>query len=477
MQNNYIVRTKENLLICFYHIKDNGIYCKKYENNRWAQDELIIPGASEYYTINMAESGELYLFCQNEKGDIMLCRNDGKKWAKKIILKNTSKTIQNITFNAIITDYGLCLIYNIPSEDGKRYNLTSQSLDNKGKWLEATKIDTIIPFPESIFQLQPIGRNHSIVFYQKKGLESDIGYREITPSEIGKFNIFHSTNYRLTDHSFMTTNERIHMIYIIKSMFSNQLIYRKKEDKGFSNPIVLWEGPKLTNCCLTIVKNQLYVTWIYNNQLYYCISEDNGDTFSKSMRYKRKFCLSVKKAIYLSYEKMQENNFVCHELYIDSTNNSDIQLLPDLYDNFYPEKIAVKPEVIEKLNTEFQDDYNENLEKLKNQVNLSLNELSQKDKQIMQLSSSIHLKNEEILKNEVAWKNKYKKLWDEKKELSDTNEKLKIEIIELKNKLKSFNTFETKQIKKDIQKEEIKEDENDKKDEVEKNEIIKIESE
>lgn len=420
MQNNYIIYTKDNKLVCFYYTEDFKIYCKTYENNKWSKGSTVISGVREYYTINMSENGELYLFCQNTKGHIMLCRNNGLEWSQSTILENKVQKIQNILFNSIITNNGLSIVYNVPIIDEKAHFLTAQSLNNNGKWLESTRIDKISALPNTIFQTQTIKSNHIIVFYQKRTPETNLGYREITPNKIGAFNVFHTTNYQIIDHSFLTTNKAIHFLYIVKGMFSNQIFYRKKESNVFDNPIVLSEGQKLGNCCLSIIHNKIYASWTYGSQLYQCTSDDYGNSFTRPTKYKRKFCLNPQKAVYLSYKGMTEDNFVIRELYVDSTNPSDIQLIPDLYEEFYPSYNKVEKKVVETIEPEVSTEFDEEIEKLKNQIFINKAQLEQKDKQIMQLTTLLQKKNEEILNSANNWRMKYKKAIDENNQFKNT---------------------------------------------------------
>lgn len=440
MQNNYIVRTKYKTLMSFYYTTDGGIYCKIYEDESWGKSKLIIANVREYYSVCMAENGTIYLFCQNMQGDIILCKNEENKWTQNIILKNRQGSAQNIIFNAMITDTGMSLVYNVPIKNEKLHYLTMQTLSDKGKWQEANRIDKIDSLPDSIFQFQPIRKNHSILFYQKRMPETNIGYREITPEKAGVFNSVHTTGYQLVDYSFLTTNNNIHFLYIIKSMFSSQIIYRRKEDYGFTNPVIIWEGQKLSNCNLCIINDDIYVSWIFNAQLYYCISHNKGDSFERPVKYKKRLSFSPKKAIYLSYDKMNENDFVCRELFVDNLNVPEILFLPDFCSNFYPVKDEVKPEMVQSISKD-ENIYDENLEKVKNQLFLSKSQLTQKDKQILQLTNLLQGKNEEIVNIDNNWKIKTKRLLAEKENIRISRDLL---IKENENLKKKLNEYESK---------------------------------
>ncbi len=327
---------KDNKLLCFYYSKEREIICRTYENNKWGRGIRVLSNTRPNFTVTIGKESMIYLFCQENIGDIVLCTGKDDEWKSKVILKNQSNKIYPIQLYPIITDDGICLTYNVPVPDDNKSNyIVFQKLDANGQWSQASRIDKFVSMQDDLYKVQSISNEHMILFYQTRTPENNLGYREINPYMQGDYNIFHSTAYNIIDSSFLTTNNTIHVLYIVKSMFSTQLLYRKKESKQFSNPITIWEGQKINNCLIFFANDKLYATYTHNGQLFYCISENKGISFSRPARYKNKFCLNPVKSTYISETPQSENTFYCRQLYVDNLNLCDIQLLPDLYEDFY----------------------------------------------------------------------------------------------------------------------------------------------
>jgi len=422
MQNTYIVRLKNNsqmCLMCFYYVKDDGILYRTYDNGKWSEANTLIKNARLNYTVTLDESGKMYVLCQNNYGDVLLYSNQDDeyaKWTEKTVLKNKGQRVHPITLYPIISGHGMGLIYNVPIADDKSSHLIRQSYNARGQILPASKVDKIIPMPKFMFQVQAVTPRHVLVFYQTKGYDYNLGYREMTPDSQSRFNIFHSTSNKITDVSFLTTNDSIHVLYIVRSLHSEHLIYRKKEEAEFSAPVVLCEGEALENCLLFFADGNLHATYISGDQLYHSISENNGDSFSRPVGYYSKVCESPVKAAYIDGTN-DLNGFDCknfiREVYVDSNMPWKIQVVPDICKDFYPpilvkeasyEEKAVEPCAIES-------------DELKKIIYALRNELEEKEKAIMSLSNQLTMKNEEISQLDFLRKESQRKLLKRVEEL------------------------------------------------------------
>ncbi len=435
MESYYIVKLKNQTMFCFYHLKEEGIMQKVYKGGKWSKADKLLSSGRENYTVTIDESGKLYLLCQNIDGDVVLFTNEGDTWSSKIILKNNSNKVHSVLINPIITERGMCLIYNAPSDSGNY--IAFQTVDKKG-WQPPQTIDKFISMNEYMFCVQPVTHEHLLLFYQMRTAENNIGYREITPLKQSSYNIFHTTSYQITSCSFLTTNNAIYVLYVVKSMFSYQLIYRKKEDTEFSNPVVLYEAQKLENCLLFFASGNLYATFIASGQLYQCVSENMGRAFSRPARYRKNFCSNPVKATYISEDMQSEHDFFAREVYVDKRNPCDIQILPELCNTFYPS--PKKPEAkkqqskpYEQANFLYEQDeqyieqpieHNERNEieeevlgKLQNRLHISERQNKEKDSQLMQMSNLLKIRSEEITKIEIEHREERRKLLNKIKEL------------------------------------------------------------
>lgn len=493
MQNQYIVRTDDNVIISFLYTPNTGISMKTFLKGKWHKSKVIIRDVRELYTVNLCENGDIYLFCQSINGDIIFCRNSKNEdfWHQKVILENNAKSVQNIIFNSIVTKSGINLIYNIPAESKNTYYLMSQKLNSDAKWSNAVKIDKIVGFYDGIFQLQMRNDRHGIIFYKKFDSKNCIGYREVNSECIGEFNLIYSSNFLFGDCTFLTAEKTIHFLYTVKNVFSSKVIYKKKDSTGVKEAVVIGEGQQINNCLLMIVKNRLFAFWCNSDKLFYCFSDDDGNSFSQPSKYRRKFCLNPKKAAYLSYANMKESRFFLRNAFVDSTNPKDIQIVSDLYEEFYfdaqnnindktnssvnvirntsgrtaenlsrdgydyeqsgglsnmqslsaynpfSETIKNKSASAASLPNELNG-FEAQVKVLKNKIETNKKNLDAKDSQIGRLMASLQKKNKELIDIEKDWQQKYRTV-------SAENEELKKKILELQNmvnlKEKSDNSY------------------------------------
>ncbi|MCL1935795.1 MAG: hypothetical protein FWF57_05410 [Defluviitaleaceae bacterium] len=336
---NYIVRFKENT-VCFYYL-NNAICYKMYKSDFWSKEYIVVNNYFGKFNIVVGENIEIYCSIY-EDGVIKYISSDLEKWLKeKISLK---------TFDTIIHPLRDNLIYN--TDDSIYINIE----DGQNKIL----IDEYIKNLNFEFEIQEVTKEHMLIFYQSKTYKQEffkdsknkknnsftkdisfvkedthknIGYREISRSGFSEFKPIYSGYNQILDSCFLTTNSSIHSIYVVKTLFSYQLIYKEKITNNFEPPILIWEGQKIENCLINIIMGDIYIFFRYKNQIF--VSKKISNTFEKPSVYKNKICMFPKRGLYLSDEKMDLKNFFVRNLYIDMYNPWDIQILPDMYSNFY----------------------------------------------------------------------------------------------------------------------------------------------
>ncbi len=365
MHSNYIVR-HNNRLYCFYHSSE-GILFRAYER-KWSAPSLVLKGARESYSVTVTEDG-LTLFAQDVEGNIVLCSYK-KTWNNRIVLQNSSSTAGSVLLSPLISGNKLSLIYNAAGD-----NLVFQQLENNA-WTPATRIDRFVPSGYMLYQVQSLSPEHLLLFYQTRGTENNLGYREVGLDRHTDLHNFLSTNLNITDSAFLTTTDSIHVLYILKGLFSYQLIHRKKEGPQFTAPMVLFEGTRIDGCLLGFVNGKLYASYHANGQLYIRLSEDGGNSFGQATVYRKKLCANPIKATYVTNGKLSEGTYFFREVYVDESCPWDIQILPDLYDDFYP--AFEKSPQAESL---------QEIESLKVQLSNYQKELKDKEFQLTQLKS------------------------------------------------------------------------------------------
>ena len=338
MQSNYIARLFDGRLIALYH-NESGIMARVCENGRWLPAGALLKGAQPAFSASFSLSGQLQIYAQDEKGSVVLISFDGENISLRTILENRSREIHAIFFNPIGRGGRMCLLYNIPDEDGRR-KLIIQKLNESGIWDKPEEIAVFAPQGDNIFEILHIGENHALVFYRQEGNIS--GYREITPERVGEFVPFARAGENIHSYGFFPWGDSLHMVYLSSNLFSSRLVYRRKVSDNFEPGVLLWEGQWLDNCLICEINGELCVFFQSGGSLYMTKSADKGSSFSRPEIYAHKFCRLPKKAIYIS-EYTHGCYDACH-VFVDSAHPWDIQILPDLCADFYS-YYEGKPEV------------------------------------------------------------------------------------------------------------------------------------
>lgn len=456
MQNRFIVRMNDGNLLCFFY-EDGNIFVKEIKNGACGNKEIIANEVRKGYTVNLCESGEIYLFCQSVCGDIIHLRFRDGKWNKNVVLKNNGKGSKDIIFYCVEKNSKMNLIYNIPDEHSNSCDIMKQSFDGRG-WGVAEKIDTAVCMNDFIFKVQMTDFGCGIIFYQRKGRngENSIGYREFNIDGVGEYNLIYATTYKIGGTSFLSTKEDIHFVFVVKNIFSSRIIYRKKDSNVINEHIIIGEAQQIENCELFIVKNRIYIFWKGVSGVFYCFSDNFGKSFSKPYKYSQRVCQSIRKAFYLSFLPMKSEEFFVRSVYTDRLNVCDIQILPELYEKFILKE--VQNENFEKNENVQNEPKNSDVpveetivEVLKNQVNMLNSQMIFKNKQIEQLTASLQRKNEEIIFADKNWKERYKKAVLEKEFAQKELEEVKIKALNYERNMKAVGTKEEK-VKEDLEK-------------------------
>ena len=317
----------------FFYPSDNmsNLMCRIWRNGRYLPEFTLHEGIRPSFSV-FRQKERLNVFCQDIKGHILLHSYKNDKWNSRRIMHNSG----NILLTPIESEDTLCVIYNGISDTECLFKRTTTP---SGEWQQAETIDHFKPLPFAPYEAQKTVPGHLLLFYQTQTEECQVGYREVTPKRTGAFHRFLNTQGSLADASCLTTYDKLHVLMIVKTALSCQMLYRKKTDDVFTPPILLWEAPKIEQCLLTIIEDEqgseLHATCMIGGKLHKAVSADEGDSFGPMSMYKRKFCTEPVKANFLT-EKMPVGYFA-RQVYVDKAAPWDVQMLPDLCQNFYPQ--------------------------------------------------------------------------------------------------------------------------------------------
>lgn len=391
MQNSYILINKNNEVLSFYYGEERSIYCKKIGTNNYTISNKVIQNVTEYFTVDIGPNKEIYIFCQNYNGDVILCKLEEDGFKQKILFKNKSEMPESIFFYPIFFKGNMSLIYNNSSLNNNF--LSIRTLVGGKNWSDVENIDTFSILPNNIFNMYKINQDNIVIAYKKKGKDIQIGYKEIINGCISNFVTIHKTGYQIVDYSFISFKNVIHYVYIIKSLFSSQVIYRKKDENGISSPIILFEGQKIKSCNINLLNNSLYCSFIVNSTLFYCQSDDFGRTFSSISKYRRLLSQDIIKAKFISTNNIE--NSCINEVYIDAKNTLNIYLLSDILPNLF----SKKQDINQNINSTNIDNQEKFITNLNNQFINNVDNVNENSYNNI-TSNSNKLKNTVVLEND-----------------------------------------------------------------------------
>ncbi|MDR0957646.1 MAG: hypothetical protein LBM16_00325 [Clostridiales bacterium] len=327
MRCNYIVKFK-NRVYSFFHIPNSGVFFRTYEN-RWNQPVCAAADGTEFSAVSITD--RLCMLSNSCSGEISLACGGEKGFAVKPLFSADAPD----SFYTGFFSRKSSLFYSLGD------TLFTKSFSN-GVWSQQSPVDKFLPLPNfTPFCRHDISPEHAVIFYRRASQENLLGYREITPDRVGGFHAIFASAYPLYDFAPLTTKDGVFVLIAIKTMFSTRVIFRRKTGAEFSAPIVLCEGQRIHSCLLFIFEERLTAAFMSGDQLYLATSENMGETFEQPVKYKRKFCRFPIKAAFIT--DTPNTVFFTREVYVDSENVSDVQLFPDIYEDFYP--VLIPPQV------------------------------------------------------------------------------------------------------------------------------------
>lgn len=431
MVSSFLVKDNFGSLWGFSY-NNSAIFYRQYIEGKWKENGILINSMRKYFTVNISSQGKIYVIGQSLEGDVILCSNNDGDWKSKVILKNANNSLANILFHAIIDKSEMTLLYLVDNEGiGKIFY---QKISNSKADCENKIIDNALGIEESFFKVEK-NKDKIILFYQKKERENQLGYRVFTLNNFSSsFIPLHKTGYKFIDTSAICFNGSDYFLYIVKSMFSTQLLFRKNTDNTLTSPTLIYEGQGISSCDIFYSKGKLYAFFIMNKQLFYAYSINDGETFSRPIRDKKYSSFNWEKAEALGFNDLEFN---AKEIYVDKNkgNLPEINMIKEFFEGFYNKNNKNENRQVNEssLNRNVNDNIKNNInefkainaeeikienERLKNQLELLGKDNEQKNKQILSLNNLLQSKNKEAMLIEA-------RLTEKIKELKEENERLK----------------------------------------------------
>ncbi|MCL2704427.1 MAG: hypothetical protein FWE91_12625 [Defluviitaleaceae bacterium] len=314
MYDAYIARTAEGMVYAFYYSPGNGLCQRVHANNRWGAALSVAVDARPGFTVSMRPDGRFYVLYRDTEGAARLMAG-GRDGYTPVALENDFEGEASV----IVSDKG-------------RLFLTEESIGGLER------------MPECAFRVQIVKDDHAMVFYNTPKTDANFGfgYKELNFIRQADFRPIHM-GAGVTRFSALTTDTNVHFLYVARNMLGSRLLYRRKHKAGLSAAVTVCEGSRFDGCWLFIMKNRIHAAYMISGSLYISVSDDDGQVFRRPAKYRNKLCESPVKAAYLTHTPPDEDGLVVREVYVDSLNPWDVQIIPELYPEFFPEPEVKAP--------------------------------------------------------------------------------------------------------------------------------------
>lgn len=323
LKNIYLLRIKDEFLTFFYG-ENKSIYMQQKSGEKLVTTK-IIENVLDCFSVSIYFD-KIYIICQDFFGSLKLLVSNGNSFSQVELFKD-SLIPKRAIFTPLFLGNNISFIFN--TFDSRQNFISVKTLVENKYFTQTENIDYFYP-NYNLFEVQKQG-DDLIIVYQKRDKEAQLGYKLISNGKISDFIPFHKTGHQIVDFSFISFNNCLHFIFIVKNLFSTQVIYRKFENNSFSNPVVLYDGQKVRDCTIFIIDNILYCTYISNFNLFYSTSKDFGNSFNTNLKHKKPFSSEIIKASFLCDKP---SNFSINHVYVDFKNPLNIQFLPDISQQF-----------------------------------------------------------------------------------------------------------------------------------------------
>lgn len=312
-QNVKYVKTIDSKLYTLFIEKEN-LVTYEYIPNHSRPYKTICTGISNFSVAHF--NGVTYItYLKKDNNIYTATTKDFIEFEHNQSEKSTHNINQNSKITLIPTETDCYMIYNSKS-DYQNMNNLFYSKYHKGIWSEPIFIDRIVINNQNTtpYFFRRINEDHIVLYYKKNNnmwLSKEI---LLDTKEQSNSSMLIQNNNPCVDISIVNTKEKIHILYITKSMFRSQIIYQYKQTHSVSPPRILWESNNCSNCLAYLENSELTLLWQSNNTLMICQSQNEGGTFTPIRRYNNYYPNRIIKSEFYEYPYKDFNST---EIYTD----------------------------------------------------------------------------------------------------------------------------------------------------------------
>lgn len=259
--------------IAVFSLEHNRLWCRRQTSDGRYTPFCIAEGVSAF-SLCQYESYTYLLYPTTDGRLILSASSDLMQWEPRPLWQASDKRWQNTYCFMAPQKDAFHLFYGV-SQPQSGNHVLEYALFQKGQWQPPYQIDHFLPLPGAPFLGRRLGENHVILYYRSH--HSTISAREIllSPFTMGSLSPLIQTGGTCTDFSILEDNQQMHILYLSRNLFRNQVVYRCKQGSAVGRPFVLWEsGSACDHCLVYRQQDKIVLFWCANGLPMRCICEN-----------------------------------------------------------------------------------------------------------------------------------------------------------------------------------------------------------
>ena len=318
----YIIKSEKD--ISFYYYSSGKILSRKRNSEGLSPETTIARDVRSDFTLSLSDSGEAYIFCRDNMGNVLTIKNDGNGYTGRTILENKSGRDNNaLYFDARTNGSSMDLIYNVPTGGKGNNDIYFQSL---GKEKSAPVLmDSVFALRNDIYRVCTVGGIRVVSYFRNKQRLS-LCYREVMEQSIGPLNTVFSSGGAFTDYSVFGSKDGMYFSAVLTNVFSSRLLFRKRTAAGFSDAVPAAEMNMINSPLIFSHNNRINIFFRSGSRAY--ITSENG----RPTAFSGKICEKLARACYADISDGSE--IKASEAPVNADKPWDIQIYPEISESY-----------------------------------------------------------------------------------------------------------------------------------------------
>ncbi|HHW48065.1 MAG TPA: hypothetical protein GXX14_05540 [Clostridiaceae bacterium] len=299
----YVFKKTDGTVINLFHDNRYGLCCSMLtKRNTWTEPVSLHKNVYNSFYADMDEDDQLHVFFQDLQGNLYYTKLDNEEAKTTPILNSKSvssydKHLYLVAFKNAI-HFFFALKYN-------NSNILSHQILSSGN-IGTPRVIDYISESSHPYSVEFDRSGNLYAFYQLSDNKyTQIGYKKYTPSQKnwGEFiPITRSSIDSEMPRTIIDYKDIIHLIYQRHSEKQYQLVYQQKiPDKNMwtEESVIHTSVYPFDESSIIMLNKDIIIFWVRSDAIYFSVSYDNGNTWSKPARYnfpvgKQLICLGYK---------------------------------------------------------------------------------------------------------------------------------------------------------------------------------------